>query len=101
MINRIVPMASPFSPYVRRGEQLWMLKKIALAALAPVYHEASQVIVALKAGVADRIYRLDEVIALELGKYRNRYRREKSAFTVQPVGGTGRRLERNGLDPCS
>jgi hypothetical protein len=65
MINRIVPMVSPFSPYVRRGEQLWMLKSITLPALAPVYHQTSQVIVALKAGVADRVYRLDEVIAFK------------------------------------
>jgi hypothetical protein len=39
MINRIVPMASPFLNYDRRGEQLWMLKSITLAALAPVYQQ--------------------------------------------------------------
>jgi len=49
MINRIVPMASPFLNYDRRGEQLWMLKSITLAALAPVYHQTLQVILALKA----------------------------------------------------
>jgi hypothetical protein len=48
MINRMVPMISPFSLYVRRREQLWMLKKTVLAALASVYHQASQVIVALR-----------------------------------------------------
>ena len=63
-----------------------MLKRIALAVLAPVYQETSQVIAALKAGVGDWVWRLNG----------NRVQANKSAFTVRPVGGTGRRLERNG-----
>jgi len=42
-----------------------MLKRITLAARAPVYHHTLQVIVALKAGVADRVYDWTKVIALE------------------------------------
>jgi hypothetical protein len=86
MINRIVPMVSPFSPYVRRSEQLWMLKSITLAALAPVYHQTSQVIVALKAGVADRVYRLDEVIALESWKIRKPVQASKKRLHCSASG---------------
>ena len=67
MINRIVPMASPFSLYVRRREPLWMLKKIALAALAAVYHQPSQAMVALKPDVVERVRCLDGIM-LEGGR---------------------------------
>jgi hypothetical protein len=95
-------MASPFSLYVRRSEQLWMLKRIMLAARPPVYHQTLQVILALKAGVADRVYQFRGSNCV--GKLENMETgtgKQKSAFTVRPMGGTGRRLERIGLDGCS
>ena len=66
MINRIVPIASPFLNYVRRGEQLWTLKMLAPGRLAPF----------LSPDVADRIWSLDEDGLLEQ-EYRNQVQASK------------------------
>jgi hypothetical protein len=65
MINRIVPMASPFLNYVRRSEVLWMLKKLALGGPATV----------LSPDVADRIWSWTKMLEQE---YRSRVPASKS-----------------------
>jgi hypothetical protein len=58
MINRMVPMTSPFLNNVRRSEQLWMLKRLASAIFALGGMPA------MKAGITDHLWGLDEVMAL-------------------------------------
>src|SRR5258708_8992988 len=91
MINKIVPMASPFLNYVRRGEHLWTLKMLAPGRLAPF----------LSPDVADRIWSLNEDGLLEQ-EYRNQVQASKKRLHRSTDKRNRKALEENefGISWC-
>ena len=91
MINKIVPMASPFLNYVRRGEQLWTLKMLAPGRLASF----------LSPDVADRIWSLNEDGLLEQ-EYRNQVQASKKRLHRSTDKRNRKALEENefGISWC-